>query len=201
MRARSPLRLDGRDRSGHNRYRASPDSPVRHDLSGCKIWQDPGVVHFFFLVPAMEEVTGTQIRLGQLLVIPKPLEKAGRQRASELDFDRCYGKTFIDDQIDFVPDVITEEIEIPGLPGVNPLLENVGDHHVLEQVSREGMPLELPRLGDPKQIRCQTDIIKIEFWRFRDAFPITLGMGLQGKNDVAGFQEAAIRPSIPRATD
>lgn len=117
------------------------------------------------------------------------LEIVGVQRFPGLDLDGDEACSLVDDDVDFITQVIPPEMEVRCQPVVEPVFYQLGDDEAFEQAALLRMDGQMLRALNVQQPGGQPTIIEIELGRLDQPLSEILMMRPQQENNVAGFKD------------
>ena len=95
----------------------------------------------------------------------------------------------VEEEIDFVADVVAPEIEVGGAPGVVALLEEFENDVVFEESTAQEMGFELSGGLDAEQAGGDAGIGEVELMLLHEPLAEVLMVGGEAEYYVAGFED------------
>ena len=95
----------------------------------------------------------------------------------------------VEEEIDFVADVVAPEVKVGGAPGVVALLEGFENDVVFEESTAQEMGFELSRGFDAEQAGGDAGIGEVELMLLHEPLAEVLMVGGEAEYDVAGFED------------
>jgi len=151
--------------------------------------RDPDSASRFASISAVDEGFSESAPLECVLEEGEALEEIADHGFAALDFD---GQEFIGDRIediDLMAGAVTKEAEVIPQPAVESIFQEFHEDHVLEQISAQGMMLEMSAALEAQEISGQADVVEIDFWGSNETLPNIGVIGLEEKDDKARLKQ------------